>query len=71
MTKSFRRTELTPFEKESNKAISKVLYIVEQYWGISHLHNNAIDALFRFQLTDQFRLELHTSTRFSTAFTMS
>jgi transposase, IS5 family len=59
MTKAVRGTELTSFEKELNKAISKVRYIVEQYFGISHLHNNAfqgrftrliknaIDALFR------------------------
>jgi transposase, IS5 family len=59
MAKAVRGTELTPFEKERNKTISKVRYIVEQYFGISHLHNkafrarftrlvkNAIDALFR------------------------
>jgi len=51
--------ELAPYEKERNKTISKIRYIVEQYFGISHLHNNAflarftrliknaIDALFR------------------------
>jgi len=59
MRKAVRGTKLTPVEKERNKAISKVRYIVEQYFGISHLHNdafrarftrlikNAIDALFR------------------------
>jgi transposase, IS5 family len=59
MRKTAKGMELTPYEKERNKAISKVRYIVEQYFGISHLHNNAflarftrmiknaIDALFR------------------------
>ena len=46
MTKASRGTELTPFEKERNKAISKIRYIVEQYFGISHLHNNAFRARF-------------------------
>ncbi|OPY84496.1 MAG: hypothetical protein A4E65_00264 [Syntrophorhabdus sp. PtaU1.Bin153] len=46
MTKATRGTELTPFEKERNKAISKVRYIVEQYFGLSHLHNNAFRARF-------------------------
>jgi len=59
MTKATRGTELTQHEIDRNKAISKVRYIVEQYFGISHLHNdafwsrftrmikNTIDALFR------------------------
>jgi IS5 family transposase len=46
MTKASRGTELTPFEKERNKNISKVRYIVEQYFGLSHLHNNAFRARF-------------------------
>lgn len=58
-TKAVRGTELTQYEIDRNKTISKVRYIVEQYFGISHLHNdafrarftrmirNAIDALFR------------------------
>jgi IS5 family transposase len=46
MTKAVRGTELTPFEKERNKAISKIRYIVEQYFGLSHLHNNAFRARF-------------------------
>jgi len=33
-------------EIERNKRISKVRYIVEQYFGISHLHNNAKQARF-------------------------
>jgi IS5 family transposase len=59
MTKATRGTELTQYEIDRNKAISKVRYVVEQYFGISHLHNdafrarftrmikNGIDALFR------------------------
>ena len=59
MRKATIGTELTKYEKERNKAISKVRYIVEQYFGLSQLHNrahrarfprlikNALDALFR------------------------
>jgi transposase, IS5 family len=46
MTKAVRGTELTTFEKDRNKDISKVHYIVDQYFGISHLHNNAFRARF-------------------------
>jgi IS5 family transposase len=46
MRKAVKGTELTPYEKERNKAISKIRYIVEQYFGISHLHNNAFRARF-------------------------
>ena len=38
--------KLTEYEKERNKKISKVRYIVEQYFGISHLHDNAKSARF-------------------------
>lgn len=59
MRKATPGTELTEYEKRRNKAISKIRYIVEQYFGISHLYHhahrarfprwirNAIDALFR------------------------
>jgi len=59
MRKATTDTELTEYEKERNKAISKVRYIVEQYFELSHLYNkayrarfpklikNALDALFR------------------------
>ena len=59
MRKALKGAELTEYEKERNKAISKVRYIVEQYFGITSLHNrasrarftrlikNAIDAMFR------------------------
>jgi IS5 family transposase len=46
MRKAAKGMELTPYEKERNKAISKVRYIVEQYFGISHLRNNAFRARF-------------------------
>jgi transposase, IS5 family len=59
MRKATQGAELTELEKTRNKAIAKIRYIVEQYFGISHLHHhahrarftklikNAIDALFR------------------------
>ena len=59
MRKATIGNELTKYEKKRNKAISKVRYIVEQYFGLSHLYNrayrarfprlikNALDALFR------------------------
>ena len=46
MTKATRGAELTQYEINRNKAISKVRYMVEQYFGISHLHNNAFRARF-------------------------
>jgi len=42
MRKTTAGTELTKYEKERNKAISKVRYIVEQYFGLSHLYNKHI-----------------------------
>jgi len=67
MRKATVGTELTEFEKERNKAISKVRYIVEQYFGLSHLYNrayrarfpklikNALNALFRQMAFNLFR----------------
>ena len=46
MRKAAKGMELTPYEKDRNKSISKVRYIVEQYFGISHLCNNAFRARF-------------------------
>jgi len=46
MRKATRGAQLTPYEKERNKAISKIRYIVEQYFGISHLHHHAHRARF-------------------------
>lgn len=59
MRKNNINASLTDFEIERNKSISKVRYIVEQYFGISSLHDtagrarfpdmmkNTIDAMFR------------------------
>jgi len=67
MRKATRGAQLTPYEKERNKAISKIRYIVEQYFGISHLHHhayrarftrlikNALDTLFRQLAFNLFR----------------
>ena len=46
MRKATVGAELTEYEKERNKAISKVRYIVEQYFGLSHLYNRAYRARF-------------------------
>ena len=65
--KATKGTSLTEYETERNKAISKVRYIVEQYFGLSHLYNkayrarfpklikNALDALFRQMSFNLFR----------------
>jgi IS5 family transposase len=67
MHKTTTGTELTEYETERNKTISKVRYIVEQYFGLSHLHNkaymarfpklikNAFDAIFRQMAFNLFR----------------
>lgn len=59
MRKDNINAKLTDFEIQRNKAISKHRYIVEQYFGISHLHDkgnkarfpelmkNIIDVMFR------------------------
>jgi transposase, IS5 family len=46
MRKDTTAAKLTEYEKERNKKISKKRYIVEQYFGISHLYNNASQARF-------------------------
>ena len=46
MRKDSTTAKLTEYEKERNKKISKVRYIVEQYFGISHLHDRAKRARF-------------------------
>lgn len=46
MRKDSTTAKLTEFEIERNKRISKVRYIVEQYFGISHLHDKAKRARF-------------------------
>ena len=46
MRKNSTTAKLTEYEKERNKKISKVRYIVEQYFGLSHLHDDAKRARF-------------------------
>ena len=46
MRKNTTTVKLTTYEKERNKKISKVRYIVEQYFGLSHLHDNGQKARF-------------------------
>ena len=67
MRRDTKSTKLTDYEKERNKGISKKRYIVEQYFGLSHLHSrsfrarftrmvkNVIDALFRQMAFNLFR----------------
>jgi IS5 family transposase len=46
MRKDTTTAKLTEFEIERNTKISKIRYIVEQYFGISHLHDRAKRARF-------------------------
>ena len=46
MRKDTTTAKLTEYEIERNKQISKKRYIVEQYFGLSHLHNGAYRARF-------------------------
>jgi IS5 family transposase len=46
MRKNSTTAKITPIEIERNKRISKIRYIVEQYFGISHLHGRANRARF-------------------------
>jgi len=46
MRKDSTTAKLTEYEIERNKKISKVRYIVEQYFGLSHLHDDAKQARF-------------------------
>jgi len=46
MRKDSITAKLIQYEIERNNEISKVRYIVEQYFGLSYLHNNAKRALF-------------------------
>jgi hypothetical protein len=46
MHKNSASAKLNELEILRNKAISKVLYIIEQYLGISHLHGRAKRARF-------------------------
>lgn len=46
MRKDTTTAKLTEYEKQRNKKISKKRYIVEQYFGLSHLHDRAKRARF-------------------------
>jgi IS5 family transposase len=46
MRKNSTTAKLTETETLRNKAISKIRYIVEQFFGISHLHDRANRARF-------------------------
>ena len=46
MRKDTSTAKITEIEVERNKKISKRRYIVEQYFGLSHLHNGAYRARF-------------------------
>jgi len=49
-----RSPKLAEYEKERNKKISKVRYIVEQYFGLSHLHDGANRARFTTIIKNNF-----------------
>ena len=46
MRKDTKTTKITEIEIARNKKISKKRYIVEQYFGLSHLHDGAKRARF-------------------------
>ena len=46
MRKDTTTAKLTEYEIERNKKISKIRYVVEQYFGLSHLHDHAYRARF-------------------------
>ena len=52
MRKDSTTAKLTEYEKDRNKKISKVRYIVEQYFGHSHLHDGAKRGVLQRSLTD-------------------
>ena len=54
MRKDSTTAKLTETEIERNKSISKVRYIVEQYFGISHLHDQAKRARFTSTAKNKF-----------------
>ena len=54
MRKDSTTAKLTDFEIQRNKLISKIRYIVEQYFGISHLHDRAKRARFTTLIKNKF-----------------
>lgn len=56
MRKDEKNAKLTEVEIERNKKISKVRYIVEQYFGLSHLHDDG--QLARFTTIDKNHIDI-------------
>jgi len=54
MRKNSTTAKLTESEILRNKAISKIRYIAEQYFGISHLHDRAKRARFTTIVKNKF-----------------
>jgi IS5 family transposase len=54
MRKNTTTAKLTSYEKKRNKKISKIRYIVEQYFGLSHLHDGAYRARFTTIVKNKF-----------------
>ena len=54
MRKNTTTAKLTSYEKERNKKISKIRYIVEQYFGLRHLHDEAYWARFTTIIKNKF-----------------
>ena len=54
MRKNTTAAKLTSYEKERNKKISKLRYIVEQYFGLSQLHDGAERARFTTIIKNMF-----------------
>ena len=59
MRKNLTTAKLTPAEKERNKKISKSHYIVEQYFGVSHLNDRADRARFTTIVKNHFDCWMH------------
>ena len=54
MRKDSTTAKLTDLEIQRNKLIAKIRYIVEQYFGISHLHDRAKRARFTTLIKNKF-----------------
>jgi IS5 family transposase len=54
MRKDSTTAKLTEYEIERNKKISRIRYIVEQNFGISHLHDEAQKARFTTTAKNKF-----------------
>jgi IS5 family transposase len=54
MRKHSTTAKLTKLEIQRNKAISKIRYIVEQYFSICHLHDRAKRARFKTLFNNKF-----------------